>query len=106
MKQSDKLSLKRDTFSLKRGYWIDESFGRGNGGTLPANWTLKNSSEKDVSVPYYTAKQGIKVGTSGKETLSRYFGKQTRVLRQILYRIPDAVRCNFGLRMTEKCIST
>lgn len=88
-----KLSLKRDTFSLKRGYWIDESFGRGNGGTLPANWTLKNSSEKDVSVPYYTAKQGIKVGTSGTETLSRYFDKQTRDFTAEFYiRIPDG--CN------------
>lgn len=89
-----KLSLKRDTFSLKRGYWIDESFGRGNGGTLPANWTLKKKpSGLNASVQSYTAKQGIKVGTSGTETLSRDFGKQIRDFTAEFYiRIPDG--CN------------
>lgn len=101
-----KLSLKRDTFSLKRGYWIDESFGRGNGGTLPANWTLKNSEGKNAQVQPYTAKQGIKVGTSGTETLSRCFDKQKHDFTAEFYiRIPDG--CNdatFGFTNGDKTV--
>lgn len=87
----------RANFSLKRGYWIDETFGRGNEGVLPSNWTMKSvtasGAERDTPV-FHQNTPGIRVGgTGGKTTLSKSLGAQTRDFTAEYYiRMPEG--CN------------
>lgn len=72
------------TFSLKRGYWIDENFIRGDGTILPPGWKLKDSSCNDIPAEYDPSANvdinpGITIGGRGeRETLSKSFDSQTR----------------------------
>lgn len=72
------------SFSLKRGYWIDENFIRGDGSILPPGWSLKDSSCNDIPAEYSPSTNvdinpGITIGGRGeRETLSKKFDTQTR----------------------------
>lgn len=91
------IAFPRANFSLKRGYWIDETFGRGNEGILPPSWTMKSVSasgaERDTPV-FHQNTPGIRVGgTDGKTTLLKPLGTQTRDFTVEYYmRMPEG--CN------------
>lgn len=90
-----KIQINKDRFSLKRGYWIDETFDRGDGMNLPANWSMKTVDKttgkvSDASVQYGEL-PGIKIGEGkGITTLSKSFERQTRDFTAEFYvRIPE-----------------
>lgn len=85
------LSLKRDVFSLKRGYWIDETFGRAEDNNVPVGWSFQFSNGAYTGAKYHTAKQGFQIGGSKNgSVLSRRFGTQTRDFTAEFYmRVPE-----------------
>ena len=98
-KSTGTLLLERTNFSLKRGYWIDETFGRGSGSILPADWKMKTTdtsgNASDASV-YFDSLRGITVDSkSGRTELTKTFENKTRDFTTEFY-----------LRQLEGCNST
>ncbi len=98
-KSTGALWLERTNFSLKRGYWIDETFGRGSGSVLPSNWSFKTTNAagnvSDAAVQFDDLR-GITVDSqNGTTELKKTFDNKT-----------EDFSTEFYLRQLEGCNNT